>query len=298
MILLELFSGIGGFSKGLEAAGYTFDKVYYSEIDKHAIANFKYNFPYAEHIGSVTGAGGWKIHRPDIITFGSPCQNFSAVGDGKGLQGAASSLVRYAVEAVRRFKPDIFIWENVKGVLFARHRSDFWSIVKAFADIGVYRLEWQLLNTAWFLPQNRERIYLVGRLADRCSGDVFPFHPPGCGDSQSKQSKIHPHTCGTITRNYYKQPNLGNYLLCLNKGENYTGTLSDGQWHRIRMLTEVECERLQGFPDDFTRYGIYDGKRKAIGKAHRYALLGNAVSVPVVKAVAERIKENTILTTD
>ena len=64
------------------------------------------------------------------------------------------------------------------------------------------------------------------------------------------------------------------------------------------MLTEVECERLQGFPDNFTRYGIYDGKREVIGKTHRYALLGNAVSVPVVKAVAERIKENTILTTD
>ncbi len=61
MVLLELFSGIGGFSKGLETAGYTFDKVYFSEIDKHAIANFKYNFPYAEHIGTVTN-----IYNPQI----------------------------------------------------------------------------------------------------------------------------------------------------------------------------------------------------------------------------------------
>ena len=53
MVLLELFSDIGGFSKGLEAAGYTFDKVYFSEIDKHAIANFKYNYPYAEHINTI-----------------------------------------------------------------------------------------------------------------------------------------------------------------------------------------------------------------------------------------------------
>lgn len=51
MVLLELFSGIGGFSKGLQAAGYSFEKVYFSEIEKNAIANFKYNFPYAEHIG-------------------------------------------------------------------------------------------------------------------------------------------------------------------------------------------------------------------------------------------------------
>ena len=57
MVLLELFSGIGGFSKGLQAAGYSFEKVYFSEIEKNAIANFKYNFPYAEHIGSVTEIG-------------------------------------------------------------------------------------------------------------------------------------------------------------------------------------------------------------------------------------------------
>lgn len=154
MVLLELFSGIGGFSKGLQAAGYSFEKVYFSEIEKNAIANFKYNFPYAEHIGSVTEIGTAEIGHPDIITFGSPCQNFSSVGDGSGLRGEASSLVRYAVEAVGRFRPDVFIWENVKGVFFAKHRSDFWSIIKAFADIGGYRLEWQLFNTAWFLPQN------------------------------------------------------------------------------------------------------------------------------------------------
>ena len=149
---MELFSGIGGFSKGLQAAGYSFEKVYFSEIEKNAIANFKYNFPYAEHIGSVTEIGTAEIGHPDIITFGSPCQNFSSVGDGSGLRGEASSLVRYAVEAVGRFRPDVFIWENVKGVFFAKHRSDFWSIIKAFADIGGYRLEWQLFNTAWFLP--------------------------------------------------------------------------------------------------------------------------------------------------
>ena len=123
MVLLELFSGIGGFSKGLQAAGYSFEKVYFSEIEKNAIANFKYNFPYAEHIGSVTEIGTAEIGHPDIITFGSPCQNFSSVGDGSGLRGEASSLVRYAVEAVGRFRPDVFIWENVKGVFFAKYQS-------------------------------------------------------------------------------------------------------------------------------------------------------------------------------
>lgn len=262
MVLLELFSGIGGFSKGLETAGYTFDKVYFSEIDKHAIANFKYNFPYAEHIGTVTNIGEVGIERPHIVTFGSPCQNFSAIGDGKGLQGRESHLVRYAVEAVRRFRPDVFIWENVKGIFFARHRPDFWGIVKAFADIGGYRLEWQLCNTAWFLPQNRERMYLVGRVADRCTADLFPLPTPGGVHGKVGGDEPAARPSGTITRNYGRQPNIGNYVLCLKSGEAYNGTPTPEQLKHVRMLTEVECERLQGFPDNYTRYGIYDGEKK------------------------------------
>lgn len=294
MILLELFSGIGGFSKGLEAAGYTFDTVYSSEIDKHAIANFKYNFPYARHIGSVTDISKADIERPNIITFGSPCQNFSTIGDGKGLMGKESHLVSYAIEAVRRFRPDVFIWENVKGVLTARHCADFWSIVKAFADIGDYRLEWQLFNTSWFLPQNRERIYFVGRLAGKCASDVFPVIPKGCIHSKSGNDTFHTRVFGTLMRGYYKQSNTGNYILCLKPGEQFGGKPGIEQLSHIRMLTEMECERLQGFPDDYTRYGIYDGMKKEIRKCHRYAMLGNAVSVPVVAAVSGKIKETTI----
>lgn len=295
MVLLELFSGIGGFSKGLEAAGYAFDKVYFSEIDKHAIANFQYNFPYAKHIGSVTEITNSGISRPDIITFGSPCQNFSAVGDGKGLQGAESYLVKYAVEAVRKFRPDVFIWENVKGIFFAKHRPDFWSIVKAFADIGGYRLEWQLFNTAWFLPQNRERMYFVGRLADKCTQDIFPFPAPGGRCDKVNENEPVTRPCGAITRNCGRQPNMGNYVLCLKPGEAYNGKLTPEQMSQVRMLTEVECERLQGFPDDFTKYGKYGDETKMIPRIHRYSLLGNAVSVPVVKAVAARIKKNTAI---
>lgn len=295
MVLLELFSGIGGFSKGLQAAGYSFEKVYFSEIEKNAIANFKYNYPYAEHIGTVTNITKVDIARPNIITFGSPCQNFSAVGDGTGLRGEASSLVRYAVEAVGRFRPDVFIWENVKGILFTKHRADFWSIIKAFADIGGYRLEWQLLNTSWFLPQNRERMYLVGRLAEKCAGGIFPLFPPCEKHDKGKQNSVYSDGCGTITQNYYKKPNLGNYILHLKGGETFNGTPTVEQMQRIRMLTETECERLHGFPDGHTQYGIYEnGVVRAISRGRRYAMLGNAVSVPVVAAVAGKIREITL----
>ena len=67
MNLLELFSGIGGFSLGLHQAGFTFDKVYFSEIDRHAIANFKHNFPNAQHVGSVCDITRASIERPDRL---------------------------------------------------------------------------------------------------------------------------------------------------------------------------------------------------------------------------------------
>ena len=98
--IMELFSGIGGFSKGLEQAGFEIEKHYFSEIDKHAIANYKYNYPNAEYIGSVVDIRPRDFRDIDIITFGSPCQNFSVAGNGLGLHGAESSLIRYAIKAI------------------------------------------------------------------------------------------------------------------------------------------------------------------------------------------------------
>jgi len=173
MNLLELFSGIGGFSLGLQQAGFTFDKVYFSEIDRHAIANFKHNFPNAQHVGSVCDITGASIERPDIITFGSPCQNFSAAGNGLGLQGSESSLIRYAIEAIDYFRPDIFIWENVKGVLCERHCRDFWAIVKALADIGVYQIEWHCLILHGYYPKIGRESTLSGVLQKNAGTKYF-----------------------------------------------------------------------------------------------------------------------------
>lgn len=86
------------------------------------------------------------------------------------------------------------------SVLFAKHRADLFSILKAFADIGGYRLEWQLLNTSWFLPQNRERIYLVGRLAERCTGSVFPIGEVDCENGEVRKDTGY--TVGAIVRGY------------------------------------------------------------------------------------------------
>lgn len=153
MVLLELFSGIGGFSKGLQAAGYSFEKVYFSEIEKNAIANFKYNFPYAEHIGSVTEIGTAEIGHPDIITFGSPCQNFSSVGDGSGLRGEASSLVRYAVEAVGRFRPDVLSGRMLRESSSQSIDQIFGALSKRLPTLAVIDLNGNCLIRHGFYPR-------------------------------------------------------------------------------------------------------------------------------------------------
>jgi DNA (cytosine-5)-methyltransferase 1 len=178
IILVELFSGIGGFTKGFEDAGFTIKKHYFSEVDRHAIANYKHNYPNAEYLGSVTNVR--HIIRtintqPHILTFGSPCQDFSLAGKRSGMQGNRSSLIRFALFLIRWLKPHVFIWENVKGAYSTNFGADYWGIIQAFAHLPGYRCEQQLLNTAWVLPQNRERIYLVGHLTERSECGVFPI---------------------------------------------------------------------------------------------------------------------------
>ena len=240
--IIELFSGIGGFSKGFEDAGYTIEEHYYSEIDKHAIANYKYNYPNAKYIGSVTDIRPGDFRGIDIITFGSPCQDFSLAGKRKGLEGERSSLIEYAIRLVTDIRPSVFIWENVKGAFSSNAGADFWAILQAFANIGNYRIEWQLLNTKWFLPQNRERIYLIGHLADRSEPGVFPI---GENDRLCYKSE--------------KIGNLHNVTRCLN-ANNFNSDV--GSFIQVKSATKKgyeianECDSINlSNPNSETRRG-------------------------------------------
>ena len=363
MKIIDLFSGIGGFSLGFQRAGYQFTEHYFSEIDKHAIANYKHNFPHAKYIGDITTLHGGDFTDIDIITFGSPCQNFSTAGKREGLKGAKSSLIQHAIALIAEVRPSVFIWENVKGAFSSNAGADFWAIIQAFANIGGYRLEFQLLNTKWVLPQNRERIYLIGHLAGRSQSGVFPITEDDCaprkektyqfqaklsgtlkanGNMNADDTYIIPKTASTLTggghsgglhsdmtviqlnpskesngRQPYQQnrvfdekgisPALTRHnsdfiikqrLRGKNKGADLKicPTISSNAFQEnnllngVRRLTEIECERLQGFPDNWTQYGDYNGAIKPIAKTQRYKLIGNAVTVDIVELIAKRLK--------
>lgn len=274
MKIIDLFSGTGGFSLGFKRAGYEFTEHYFSEVDKHAIANYKHNFPNAKYIGDINTIHGRDFKGIDIITFGSPCQDFSLAGKRQGLTGDRSSLIKEAIRLITDIRPSVFVWENVKGAFSSNSGEDFTAILQAFANIGGYRLEWQLLNTSWVLPQNRERIYLVGHLAERSEFGVFPIGEIGA-NSHKKTRNIYNHS-QTILRGYRDSSSIGSFI------EEGNG--------KIRYLTEIECERLQGFPDDWTKWGCYDGEKKEIAKTNRYKLIGNAVTVDIVELIAKRLK--------
>jgi DNA (cytosine-5)-methyltransferase 1 len=315
---LDLFSGIGGFHLGFEKAGYEVTS-YFSEIDQHAIAVYKHQFPTSTYVGSVTNVRGADLPRIDLITFGSPCQDFSLAGKRKGMEGERSSLILEAIRLIRECQPRVFVWENVKGTFSSNAGEDLAAILQEFTNIGGYRLEWQLLNTSWFLPQNRERIYLVGysTTTKRSWRGVFPIGENNGATIKLQGQRI---PANTILQRYEAGAN-GTYIgerelapqikqigtkLDSNGGtqpyqqdrvydaDGIVPALNQGksdliikEQYRIRRLTPIECERLQGFPDNHTAFGNYDGVVKPMSNTQRYKQCGNAVTVDVVAAVAK-----------
>lgn len=338
---IELFSGIAGFELGLRQAGFKFKKTYWSEINKYASAIYRKHYEKAEELGAVENIRTNRIKGKGIVTFGFPCQDISVAGKRGGLQASRSGLFFKAMQIIDRLRPEYFIFENVKGLFSINEGRDFITILQTVTDCG-YDGQWQLVNTRWVLPQNRERIYFIGHIRGQSRPKVFPITESSRIYNAKEKSKKGIHQIArTLTARQYADWR-GNFVVskivrlvknnpkrkhrfdsenfhamrtirldgvaifsrphgfnkggvkdlpCLRSCNSFDKNELLIENSKIRKLTLIECERLQGFPDDWTKFGI-DEKRNEIeiSNSQRYKCLGNAVSVPIVKMIGERIK--------
>ena len=169
---VDLFSGVGGFRIPLEKLGGKC--VAYSEIDKNAIEVYKNNFSTSKetYLGDITGIKN--LPKVDLIVGGVPCQAWSVAGKKKGFDDPRGKLWEDSIRLVKKNLPKAFIFENVKGLYDPRNRGSLDLIISEFKKCG-YDVFHKVLNAYDFgLPQNRDRLFIVGFKKEQKVNFAFP----------------------------------------------------------------------------------------------------------------------------
>jgi len=188
MKFLDLFAGIGGFRLGMEAAGH--ECVGFCEIDKFARKSYKaiHDTRGEIELHDITAVSDDTVRgigRVDVICGGFPCQAFSVAGNRRGFEDTRGTLFFEIARFASILRPRLLFLENVKGLLNHDRGNTFEVILSALDELG-YDVEWQVLNSKNFgVPQNRERVFIIGHLRGECTRGVFPFR----GESQSISSQ-------------------------------------------------------------------------------------------------------------
>ena len=201
MRFIDFFSGVGGFTRGMELAGHKC--VGHCEIDKYAEASYRSMHTITEaqrsylqtltlqerqieilkegylngewYAADVTGVRPDDVPEAECYCFGFPCQAFSIAGNRRGFEDSRGTLFFEVMRIAKERKPEILFAENVAGLLNHRGGVTFDVIINTMAELG-YLVEWQVLNSRYLgVLQNRERVFLVGHLGDRCGREVFPI---------------------------------------------------------------------------------------------------------------------------
>ncbi|MDR0123084.1 DNA (cytosine-5-)-methyltransferase [Bacillus pumilus] len=158
------FTGIGAFEAALRNIGANFEVVGFSEIDKHAIKSYCaiHNIDESLNYGDISKIEKGKLPDFDILVGGSPCQSFSVAGHRKGFEDTRGTLFFQYIETLKEKQPKFFIFENVKGLINHDKGNTLNVMAQSFTEVG-YRIDMELLNSKYFrVPQNRERIYIIG----------------------------------------------------------------------------------------------------------------------------------------
>ena len=312
---IDLFAGIGGFRIPLQEIGGKC--VFSSEFNYHAQRAYEYNFGEVP-FGDITKLNLDIVPKHDILCAGFPCQPFSISGKMKGFEDTRGTLIYHVFKLIEKCQPKVVLLENVKHLVYHDNKRTLTTIVQNLEEMG-YVVSKKVLNASDFgLPQNRERIIIIGHketkfdfskiekkaktalkdFLDKENDFEFLDEPYTILDEQKTQ------VSGLIFAGYrnktirkagvrpgtehlsrvHKQPNR------IYSTEGVHPALpsqeSSGRfwiWHKknVRKLTIQECYKIMGFPQKFKLLN---------SKAELYKQVGNSVAVPMIKAVGEQIK--------
>jgi len=324
---IDLFAGIGGIRMAFEAQGGRC--VFTSEWDSWAQKTYLANFPASTHVlaGDITQVDEHDIPDHDVLLAGFPCQPFSiagvskknALGHAHGFADETQGTLFFDVARIIAAKrPAAFLLENVKNLRSHDKGNTFRVINKVLEDLG-YHIKSEVVNGAHFVPQNRERILIVGfrEPTDFSFDDIrLPEHKPTLASilhpqDGSEAPEAH-YTVGPkakVDARYTLTPKLWAYLQAYAKKHRAAGNgfgfglvdgygvartlsaryykdgseilVSQGARKNPRRLTPRECARLMGFPDDF---------RIPVSDTQAYKQFGNSVVAPVMQEVARVMK--------
>lgn len=286
MNFISLFAGIGGFDLGLERAG--MDCAGQVESDPYALKVLDHHWPTTDRHGEIRG---FHAGTTDVLCGGFPCQDVSVIGKLAGLHGTQSGLWFEFERVIAESRPRIVLIENVVGLLSSNKGKDIGTILRSLEGMG-YEWAFRVLDSQYFgVPQRRRRVFIVGSLGNTSCRQIL-FEPESTkGNSQEiRRPEDAPATRVDDPPQSLHENQRGELRLSPVAYPLTTGGGKPGQGYPavatakgIRRLTPVECERLQGFPDGWT---------KDISDSRRYKALGNAVSVPVIEWLGRRIVDN------
>lgn len=278
MKFLDLFAGIGGFRLGMESAGH--ECVGFCEIDKFARTSYKaiHDTEGEVEMHDITTVSDEFIRgigSVDVICGGFPCQAFSIAGKRKGFEDTRGTLFFEIARFASILRPKYLFLENVRGLLNHERGATFETILKALDELG-YDVEWQVLNSKDYVPQNRERVFIIGHLRGECTRKIFPFsgNDEPLVELQRQQSSVN-----TITARYGEAAGVGSYVVESKQQKQVA----------IPVLTPDRLEKRQNgrrFKNDgdemFTltsqdRHGIL--VREATSKGYAEALPGDSVNI-------------------
>ena len=322
MRIIELFAGIGACSVALKRLGIDLEIVDAVEIDKYAMASF--NAIHGTNFEPQDITTYNKIFEDiDLITHGSPCQDFSVAGKGAGGDigsGTRSSLMYETIRIVGQIRPKYVLWENVKNLLSAKHRHNFDAYIDTMNALG-YKSYYQVLNAKDYgIPQNRERVYTISIRKDIDKGFKFP-------EKEELKLRLKDMLEDEVDEKYYlsdeKTRTVFTYSSYVNKkydefidkngyipemfnpynkteikdivptltgqGDSITksGTVLKNENLRIRKLTPKECWRLMGFSDeDFEK-----AQNIPTSNTQLYKQAGNSIVVNVLEKIFKNLLE-------